>query len=127
MKYIETVTAFPPELFDGITDEEDFDDDLLTVDEPLERDTTGTFEFETRYDRKCISSDLSDDAPSIEVSVRKSARIASTANGDDSDNQPSTFKGTSRFGKRNLFFKKLGRKEGYYLSKILMIMKVMTH
>lgn len=63
-----------------------------------ERDTTGTFEFETRYDRKCISSDLSDDAPSIEVSVRKSARIASTANGDDSDNQPSTSKGTSRFG-----------------------------
>lgn len=83
---VDIVAAIPPEQFDGITDEEDIDDECLEVDEPLERDLAGTFEWETKKDREGLSC-WEDDIPLIQL--RRSNRIAVT-----DDDQPSTSTGS---------------------------------
>ena len=59
---LDVVTAVPPEMFDGLTDEEDIDDEQLYSDESWEIDIGGTFEIQTKND--------SEGAPNMECIAR---------------------------------------------------------
>lgn len=93
---LETIAAIPPEMFDGITDEEDIDDHLLTGEEPLAKDIAGTFEIETIKDRKGLSA-FADEAPAIKDNVRKSIRKAFAVYNDE---EPSTSSESGHIQKR---------------------------
>lgn len=91
---IGTVIAIPPEAFDGITDEEDIDEEDLKANESLEKEIAGTFEIETRKDRQGSGS-VKDDAPVVKQIPRRSTRfhppdLNSAYSEDDEDDQPST-------------------------------------
>lgn len=105
---LETIAAIPPEMFDGITDEEDIDDNLLTGEEPLAKDIAGTFEIETIKDRKGLSA-FADEAPAIKDNVRKSIRKAFAVYNDE---EPSTSSESGHIQKRkkNIPSKTLGAK-----------------
>ena len=47
---LDVVTAIPPMMFDGLTDEEDIDDEQLYGDESMEIDIAGTFEIQPKND-----------------------------------------------------------------------------
>ena len=49
---IDVVITILPEMFDGLTDEEDIDDKQLYGDEGLEIDITGTFKIQAKNDCK---------------------------------------------------------------------------
>ena len=67
---LNVVTAIPPEMFDGLTAEEDIDDDQPYGDESLEIDIAGTFEIQTK--------NVSDGAPNMECigNIRQLKRLA---------------------------------------------------
>ena len=67
---LDVVSAIPPEIFDGLTDEEDIYDEQLYGDETLEIDIVGTLEIQAKND--------SESAPHMECirNIRQSKRLA---------------------------------------------------
>lgn len=67
---IDNVCGIPPEQFDGITDEEDIDDNVMETEEPIEKDMAGTFEVNLVKKSDCLEEEDPSNSNFLKPSTR---------------------------------------------------------